>query len=198
MTTTSSRNADIEGLADQVWQLREDGVEIHITVIRRIEAEISWLQYEEALDQYARCSAALWGRSEVPAESCEAAAEFSTLIRDRAAAAMASSTTAVPDLMSGRERDCLTARDLAASAARVAKAWANHLVFAAAAAWATSSSGFAASFTNSLNRMPKMLQPVGLTLGKLAGRTLGKGEYAPWTRRQLSGGKGLGAFLGKR
>ena len=53
------RNMEIEGLRDQVWQLREDGLDIHLTVVREIEAEISRLQLEDALDHFAFCSTAL-------------------------------------------------------------------------------------------------------------------------------------------
>ena len=34
------RYAEIESLADQVWQLRMDGLDIHETVVRSLEADM--------------------------------------------------------------------------------------------------------------------------------------------------------------
>ena len=56
------RAAEIEGLQDQVEQLRYDGLDIHLTVVREIEAEISRLQLDDALESL-ETSAAAWRRT---------------------------------------------------------------------------------------------------------------------------------------
>ena len=38
--SSSARLSELEGIALQVWQLREDGIELHASVIRSLEAEM--------------------------------------------------------------------------------------------------------------------------------------------------------------
>ena len=61
-TLGGRRAAEIEGLRDQVEQLRYDGLDIHLTVVREIEAEISTLELDDAIERF-ESSAVAWRRS---------------------------------------------------------------------------------------------------------------------------------------
>ena len=83
-----TRAATIEALSDQVWQLRADGLDIHVTVIREIEAELSRLLLEDSLE---RLQESLYAPA-VPADPL--ATELNCKLRARACSSL--SQTAVP------------------------------------------------------------------------------------------------------
>ena len=172
---SSSRAAEIEGLADQVWQLRTDGFDIHVTVIRELEAELALLQLEEACDVWRDSSAAVWDPA-VRGYQCDISHELRERVWRRAAASL--EQTAVPPVMGYAGVDAPTALQ---AAVNVVTAMRVYLTFSLAAYWACSSAVVAGSLTDALRglqergRRGEILAPL---IGKALARCFGA-NYVP-------------------
>lgn len=179
-TGSMQRTSQIEALADQVWQLREDGVDIHVTVIRQIEAEIARLQLEETCEML-RDNLALAKRA-AAGDRCSASAELHAKFRRRACSSL--EQTAVPPLLQ-TEVDATAAvastpalaAAVASSAVTVFAALRCCVIFSVAAVWAESSASVAASLTDLLRTLP------GERLAPLLGRALSRAFGANYVPR---------------